>query len=264
MSESEQQLPLNSVEATRAEIEAIDGQILALLTRRLKASDGLGADGGGVRPAEEIALMRRLIAAATDPVEPDLVVELWRVLLGAQLRRRGPVDVAVAGGADPVRLFDVARRHFGARSRIQRATDPRAALMKAVESQNTVAVVPWPSATGAGGWWPTLSESRFHKLTLIAALPMRGTADPEAALFAGDARLAAAGGDVTIVLGHDPHHRATKALQEAGINGREIARSEPKVLLRIEDFASADDARLARLARGGLDGLRVVGSFARV
>ncbi|MGE3142588.1 MAG: chorismate mutase [Hyphomonadaceae bacterium] len=268
MTESEPQLPLDSAEALRTEIDAIDDQVLTLVQRRLKASESLAAASGEgpLSPAREVELMRRLIAAAQPPVEADFVVELWRVLIGANLRRQGPIDVAVAGGADPVRLFDAARRHFGARTRIQRAADPRAALMKAVESARTVALVPWPSASGAGGWWPTLSESRFHKLALIGALPMRaaGEGDPEAALFASNAPSAAAGGDVTLAMAFDPHHRAIKTLADAGLEAREIARSEPRVLFRIEGFVKPDDVRVSTLARGGLDGFRVLGSFARV
>ena len=151
MSESEPELPLNSAEALRAEIDGIDNQLLALLQRRLKASESIpsASRGAVLQPAHEIATMRRLIALMQPPVEADLVIELWRVLIGANLRRQGPIDVAVAGGAVPVRLFDVARRHFGARTRLQRATEPRAALMKAVENPNTVAIVPWPSAVGS-------------------------------------------------------------------------------------------------------------------
>lgn len=267
MSESEPQLPLQTADAIRAEIEGIDANLLALVGRRLKAAEGLAAAQGAVsHPAHEVQLMRRLIAAAGEAVDPDTVLDLWRVLIGAQTRRFAPIDVFVAGGADPVRLFDVARRHFGARTRIHRAADPRAALSKAVETPNTVAVVPWPTGSGVGGWWPTLSESRYHKLALVGGLPLRGAmeVEPDAALFAHNVRPEAAGGDVTITLAFDPHHRAAKILADAGFEGREVARSEPRVLYRIKGFVAPDDVRVSTLARGGLDGFRVVGSYARV
>src|SRR5262249_12626371 len=147
-----------------------DTQILELLTRRLRAAEGLiqakPASGNAfpVRPARETAIMRRLIAVAQPPVEPDLVIELWRVLIGANVRRQGPIDVAVGGGADPIRLCDIARRHFGSRTRIQKSVDVAAALRRAVEEKNVLAVVPWPGPSGSGGWWPALSESKYHRL----------------------------------------------------------------------------------------------------
>ncbi len=270
MSQSEPSAGPRSAEALRAEIESADNAILDLLGRRMRAVEALAAaenQSFPIRAARDTMTLRRLVAAAADPVEDDLVIELWRVLIGASTRRLGPVDVAVAGGADPVRLFDVARRHFGARTRIHRLPDPASALRRAVEAPTpTVAVVPWPTASGAGTWWPTLSESRFHKLALIAGLPMRGPreAEPEAGVFALNAPLEPAGGDVTLAIAHDPHHRATKTLTDAGFAGREVARSEPRVLFRIEGYVAPDDIRVSTLARGGLDGFRIVGSYARV
>src|SRR5262249_1255470 len=144
--------------------------------------------------------------------------------------------------------------------------EPQVALLKAAENpESVVAVTPWPSAPGVGSWWPALTEQRFRNLHMIAALPIRGGAgeDPEAAVFAA-APNEAAGGDVSLMIAFDPHHKAQRVLAEAGLSGREIARSEPRVLLRVEGFVSVDDPRGTTLAAHGLDGVRVLGSYARV
>jgi cytochrome P450 len=73
-----------------------------------------------------------------------------------------------------------------------------------------------------------------------------------------------AGGDISMLLAFDPHHRVQRALNEQGLVGKEIARAEPRVLLRIEGFIAVDDPRAAALARSGLDSVRVLGSYARV
>jgi chorismate mutase / prephenate dehydratase len=259
------------IEQIRAQIDAVDRQLLGLIAERLRLADGLAGlkNGAGsalpIRPGREVLLLRALIAAAPEPVEPDLVVEIWRALIAANVRRQGPVDVAVAGGKDPVRLFDAARRHFGARTRIERVADPQSALMRAAENPRTLAVAPWPAAAGVGGWWPALSESRFAKLFLIAALPIRerGAEIPEAAVFAAQ-RPEPVGGAATILIAFDPHHRVQRALNEAGLAGRELARSEPRSLLQVEGFVGENDVAAGVLARAGLDGVRIVGSFARV
>jgi hypothetical protein len=82
------------------------------------------------------------------------------------LRKQRVIDVVVGGGrGDPTRLFDIARRHFGARTRIKDVGEPQLALQKAAESPETVvAVTTWPAAPGVGAWWPALSERRFHNL----------------------------------------------------------------------------------------------------
>ena len=127
-------------------------------------------------------------------------------------------------------------------------------------------MTPWPAAPGVGSWWPALSERRFHDLHLIAGLPLLGPAneDPEACVFAATPTDAAGAGDVTILIAFDQHHRAQRALNEIGLPGKEVARSEPRVLLRIDEYVAVDDPRAAALTGHGLEGVRVLGSYARV
>ncbi|HWA01040.1 MAG TPA: chorismate mutase [Caulobacterales bacterium] len=261
----------DSTAALRAEIDAVDRALLDLIAQRLRLGDGLkllkdaGGPGLPIRPAREIMLLRQVMQAAPQGIEPDLIVELWRVLIGANVRRQGPVDVLVGGGPrEGTRLFDVARRHFGARTRIHRGEDPREVLTRAASEPAAVAVVPWLAAPGVGSWWPLLSESKFHGLFLVAALPVNGArdSDPEAAVFA-KIELEPAGGDVTMLFVQDRHHRATRAISDIGLTGREIARSEPKALIRVEGFLAPNDPRVGAMSRG-LDDVRVLGSYARV
>jgi len=256
----------------RRDIDGIDKTLLSLFAQRLQLADKLAttkaAQGLPIRSGREVAMLRRLIAEAPAPLERDLVVELWRSLIGAGLRRQRVIDVVVGGGrGDPTRLFDIARRHFGSRTRVSHVPEPQAALQKVVENpQTVVAVTPWPAAPGVGSWWPALSERRFHDLHLIAGLPLLGPAneDPEACVFAATPTDAAGAGDVTILIAFDQHHRAQRALNEIGLPGKEVARSEPRVLLRVDEYVAVDDPRAAALTGHGLEGVRVLGSYARV
>lgn len=263
--------PNDPIETIRREIDGIDASLLSLVAERLQLADKLVAAkapqaGLPIRPGREVALLRRLVASAPAPLERELVVELWRALIAASLRRQRVVDVAVGGGKNDPRLFDIARRHFGARTRIQQIGDAQAALSKAAENpQSWVAVTPWPAAPGVGAWWPALTERRFHNLQLIAGLPLLGPGgeNPEAAVFAASPT-EEAGGDVTILMAFDPHHRLQRALNEQGLNGREIARAEPRVLVQVEGFLAIEDPRAAAMMRAGLDSVRVLGSYARI
>ncbi len=264
--------PADPLDAIRREIDGIDGTLLSLFAERLNLADRLTelkapAPGLPIRPGREINLLRRLVAEAPAPLDRELVVELWRAIMAAALRRQRVIDVAVGGGrSDPTRMFDVARRHFGARARIQHVGEPQTALQRAADNPATViAVTPWPAAPGVGAWWPALSERRYHGLHLIAGLPLLGSTpdDPEAAVFAA-ANPEEAGGDISVILAFDPHHRVQRALNEIGLVGRELARAEPRVLLRIEGYVGVDDPRAAALTRFGLDSPRVLGSYARL
>ena len=260
------------LDAVRGEIDRVDEQMLALVGERLRLTDSLAAlkaSGLGlpIRPGREITLLRKLVNGAPQPVDAELVLEIWRGLMAASLRRQRKVDVVVGGGAtQPTRMFDIARRHFGARTRIQHVGEPQMALQRAAENpESCIAVVPWLAAPGVGAWWPALSERRFHGLHLIAGLPLLGPEAevPEAAVFAS-AQPEEAGRDVTLVLAFDPHHRLQRALNEIGLAGKEISRAEPRVLVRIEGFIAPNDTRAAALTSHGLDGVRVLGSYARI
>ncbi|HRP10061.1 MAG TPA: chorismate mutase [Terricaulis sp.] len=262
--------PADSMESIRREIDRLDDAILALVAERLRLGEGIAAAkpaGLPLRPGREITMMRRLIAAAPAHLDRDLVVELWRALIAANVRRQRVIDVVVGGGrGDPTRLYDIARRHFGARARIQHVGEPQAALQKVLEKpEDCVAVTPWATAPGVGSWWPALSESRYARLHLIAGLPVAGPIgdDPEASVFAA-AEPEEAGGDVTLILAFDPPHRAQRALNEAGLTGKEVTRSEPRIMLRVEGFIAPHDPRAAALTSQGLEGVRVIGSYARV
>jgi chorismate mutase / prephenate dehydratase len=265
-----QSLATPSLEEARAQLDAIDDQILDLVRRRTAHADQIAAakgpnSGMPLRPAREVRLLRRLIneRGGTDP---DLIFELWRALIAANIRRQGAIEVVVASAGDIVRPFDLARRHFSGATKLTKAVDARDALVKALEQKNTVAVLPWPAGGGVGMWWPILSESRFHALSIISALPLNGpaTAEPEAALVAANVALEPADNDKTFGLAFDPHYRSARALNEAQLKGREAARVRETVLIEMEGFVAKDDGRIGHAMRAGLEGLRVIGAYARI
>lgn len=254
----------------RATIDAIDLKVLALLAERVKANEVIAAAKAvsGVtmplRPAREVAMLRKLIAEAAPGVDPDLIFDVWRAMIAANVRRQKPVDVIVPEAGDVVRLFDTARRHFSGAARITRLAETRDVLNHIVETSGNVAVMPWPQPSGPASWWAMLTERRYARLSIIAALPMRGTGEPEAALVAPDAVLEEAGEDRTFVLAFDPHHRSVRALNEAGLKGHETFRVRETVLLEIDGFVAQSDPRIHTAIRHGLEGLRVVGAYARI
>ena len=263
--------PSDPIETIRREIDGIDATLLSLVAERLQLADRLTAAkapqaGLPIRPGREVALLRRLASSAPAPLERELVVELWRALIAASLRRQRVIDVAVGGNPKDFRLYDLARRHFGARARVDFAGEPTDALKKAADNpQSWIAVTPWPAAPSVGSWWPALTENRYANLHLIAALPVlrEGDDGPKAAVFAASAT-EEAGEDVTILIAFDRNHRLQRALNESGLTGREVARTDPKVLIRIEGFLAPEDPRVGALTRFGLDTPRVLGSYARL
>lgn len=256
--------------SARAEIDAIDQKVLALLADRVKANEVIAAAkvAAGVtmplRPAREVTMLRKLIAEAPPGVDADLIFDVWRAMIAANVRRQKPVEVVVPEVGDVVRLFDTARRHFSGAARINRLAETRDVMNHIAENPGVVAVMPWPAPSGPASWWAMLTERRYAKLSIIAALPMRGTGEPEAALVAPDALLEAAGEDRTFGLAFDPHHRSVRALNEAGMKAFETFRVRETVLLELDGFVTAGDPRIPAAIRHGLEGFRVVGAYARI
>ncbi len=264
--------PSDPIETIRREIDGIDATLLSLFAERLQLADRLTAakqpeSGLPIRPGREVAMLRRLVANAPPPLERELIVELWRALIAASLRRQRVIDVAVGGNRNDFLLFDLARRHFGARTRVQHVGEPQSALQRAADNpDNWVAVTPWPAGSG-GAWWPALTAHHYQKLHLIAALPVlreAGDEGPKAAVFAA-ARPEPAGEDTTLLLAFDRNYRLQRALNESGLTGKEVARGDgDKVLIRIDGFLDQADPRVAAFAGYGLDNVRVLGAYARV
>jgi chorismate mutase len=262
-------MPGPSIEQVRAQMDALDDQILDLIRRRTAFGDSIAAAKGRtdalpLRPAREARLMRRLIAAAGPGGDGDLIFELWRALIAANIRRQGGIEIVVASAGDIVRPFDLARRHFGGATKLTKAVDARDALGKAMDNKRTAAVLPWPTGGGVGMWWPMLAESRFHGLGIVGALPFNGAGAPEAAIVAAGVALEPAGEDKTFGLAFDPHYRAARALNEAQLSGREAARVRETVLIEIDGFIGPDEVRIGHAMRAGLEGFRIIGAYARV
>lgn len=257
-----------SVGDLRERIDAIDDAMLDLFVQRMALAPALKAAKGGaegvsaMRPSREVRVLQRLIARAGPQIQDQSVIDVWRQIMAASLNAQTEIEVALAGTGDLGRYQDVARRYFGHGVRFTREAEVRVALNRAVDNDRIVAVVPWPRASGSGAWWPCLTETRYHCLTMIGGLPMRGEA--EVALFARANLFEPTGQDESLALAYDPHHRLTRCLNAAQLTGRELGRASDKLLLLLDGFVPPDDPRLVEALRSGLDGLRVIGCFSRV
>jgi chorismate mutase/prephenate dehydratase len=101
----------------RAEIDAIDDEILALLNRRAKAALEVGAIKGelGMRfyvPEREAEIIRRLSAANPGPFPNDGLKAIYREIISASLSLERPLSVAFLG---PRATFThlACLKHFG-------------------------------------------------------------------------------------------------------------------------------------------------------
>ena len=155
-------LPLD---AARAEIDAIDDQILDLIERRLLAAAAIAAAKAPdthlkLRPrrqAEVIARLQRRAAAAT----PQAVRAVWRELMAHSLEAQAPTRLIVAPGADS-RLPAALRSAFGSAPAIEHAASAAEALDRAAteEAVAILAETPGVLADGLLPFQKLLAEDR--------------------------------------------------------------------------------------------------------
>ena len=169
--------------ALRAEIDALDAELLAALERRIALAREIGRNKPpvegrptvGFRPDREAAVVGGLLARA-DPSMHALVAGVWREVMSAGLAAQGSLTVQVWRGPERRVGIDAARRRFGASAAYARVASPEEGL----------------DAAGAGGslavlaleadrpWWLALAEAREDLWVCEALSAVDDAAEPDA------------------------------------------------------------------------------------
>lgn len=135
--------------ALRAEIDAIDDQLLALIERRLAASGAValakGKEAGHrlkLRPRRQADVIERLQGRARRTPR-EAVAAVWRELMGHGLQAQAPTLILLAGGGDRALIEAWTRAHFGSAPPILHVASAAEALRRAREEE-AVAVLAGP------------------------------------------------------------------------------------------------------------------------
>lgn len=164
-----------TLQSLRGELDVIDTEILALITRRqgvarkIGEAKGSSAPGLKLRPDREAEVLRSVCARAA-PENQRCVEGLWREVMSAGLSIQGQVEVAVWSGARRDAPA-IARGRFGGSADYRDVATPAEAL--AAAEQYGVAVLALDSDTA---WWAELPER--EDLWVFDALGRRGPSDP--------------------------------------------------------------------------------------
>ncbi len=276
----------NPLDALRREIDEIDQELQALLTKRAdvvervahsKAGDG---DVHPMRPGREAVLLRERLASASEKVPRVVVARIWREIIASSCRAQGPLTVAVCAPEKSVGYWDLARDHFGSATPMSLHKSPQLVVRAVGEGVATVGLLPVPQEDDAEPWWRYMASTLVEGPRIIARLPFCG--NPGArfenleALAIAQLDVDESGDDVSflVVPASDKLSRGSfnGLVQDAGFNGHIAATYEeggqaPRLyLVEVAGFVAAGDPRLADLAnRLGDQGGQVfaIGSYAR-
>jgi chorismate mutase len=177
MREEEQELA-----ALRREVDRIDDAIHDLLMRRTEVVLRIGAakrdDAPGpfaaTRPGREATIVRRLLARHQGAFPAEVLVRLWREMIGTLMRVQGPFAVAVYVPEGGTGYLEAARDHYGAYTDMVSYQVTGRVLKAVAEGLAGVAVLPLPGETAAELWWPALIGDARPRMQVVARLPFAG------------------------------------------------------------------------------------------
>jgi chorismate mutase / prephenate dehydratase len=274
------------LEDLRAEIDGIDRRILDLLiersavVRRIGDVKGDRLDGRpALRPAREAQILRRLAEHARGRFPAAVLVRVWRELLAAHTRLQAPLAVTVfARQEEALRVWDLARDHFGSATPMTWVDRPIQALRALGEGNASVAVLPLPGDDDS--WWVSLMSDHEVRLRAFARLPfvsgVEGDGEELRALALGQLDLEASGDDLTLLaIEAEPglsRGRLRELLSGAGLEPgwasiwRPPSPPQALHLVEVDSFVAEGDGRIADLrkaARGEVLRVVPVGGYAR-
>ena len=165
-----------SLDSLRQEIDAIDGELHAMIRRRADLVDRISAakppGGLALRPGREARVMRQRLATHQGPFPSAALYRMWREMMCAfTLMQKPDLKIGICRPADQPGYWDLARDHFGCQIPFV-ANDTPAQVLAAVRANpSTVGVVPTPIESDAAPWWPLLAGHDATLPNVVARLP---------------------------------------------------------------------------------------------
>lgn len=254
-----------SLDSLRREIDAIDDEMHDLLMRRTEIVEKIAdikngeSTGSAMRPAREVAILRRLVGRHGGLFPAQVVVRIWREVVAALTRLQGPFRVAVHAPEKSVGYWDLARDHYGSGTPMSLHRNANRVISAVVEGDAEIGVLTLPQNGEPQPWWPRLLAPGETMPRIAARLPFidneAGRFETLGALAIGRIERRPTGDDVTLVAVEVKSEisRSTVAdgLVGVGLAARDIATWEDPAspetrlhLIEIEGFVEDDDTRL--------------------
>jgi chorismate mutase/prephenate dehydratase len=259
-----------TLEALRAEIDAIDDDLHRQIMRRAEVALRIGAvksaNGGEavlMRPGREAQVLRRLIARHDGAFPKAVILRIWRELIGAVLRMQGPFSLAVYAPEGAAGYWDLARDHFGSLTPASAHDSAQQVLTALATGRAAVGVLPLPDSNDTQPWWPMLLGHDAKRPRVVARLPfgsgetVRGA--PLEALAVAPIPVEPTGHDRTLLVieatGQMSRSALAAKIEAAGFETAVIQSWHPPSeqaiwlhLVDVEGYVTDEDPKLTRLA----------------
>ncbi len=272
----------------RQEIDEIDAAMHDLLMRRAERVVALSAARGAqagdalvataMSPGREAALLRRIAARHSGPLDVAAALAIWRQIIGAKLHLQAPYTLAIVGGDGATGTLDLARGHFGTTPPVEFYETPSQALNACAGRPNMIAILPPPGpGEASGAWWRHLPSAPTPGPRVVARLPFfsgAGPANGAAAYAVATAEPEPSGDDCTLISVEEKadvsRTRLLGLLDAVGIAATVLdawnggGKTPDAFLISASGFIAHDDRRLAAFedsAKDAIGWVKVIGAY---
>ncbi|MGE4529369.1 MAG: chorismate mutase [Rhodospirillaceae bacterium] len=267
--------------ALRREVDRIDDAMHDLLIERTELAQRISKakrdEPGGApahfvptRPGREAQIVRRLLARHRGAFPPEVLIRLWREMIGTLMHVQGPFCVAVFMPERGSGYIEIARDHYGSYTETVSYQVSGRVLKAVAEGAAAVAVLPLPGESVSEPWWLALIGDATPRMQVIARLPFAGVGPGRGGDIEAFAVAPVAPGEtgedrsllaVETVSSVSRSQVATK-LANAGLklltywDVRSFGPEAKVHLVEVDGFVTDSDPRVVRLAHGNDDSLR--------
>lgn len=254
----------------RKDIDTLDQKIHDLLIERADLAIEVGDSKKAkniplIQPDREATKIRAIIARHTGNLPQNMIIRLWREIIGAASLLQTRMKVAVVAPVQNAREhWDMARDYFGSVIPMQEMANPLVAISALREEEVNFAVLPWPEDGIENPWWCHLTgNDTTQNVQIVVRLPYvaeaAGAEQPSSrAIILSKAPFSDSGADNSFLfLDLDQVVSRARVVDKAkalGFNALSIysrkikpTQTRSQHLVEVEGFVAASDDRFARL-----------------
>jgi chorismate mutase/prephenate dehydratase len=255
---------MTELETFRAEIDAIDDELIALFKKRIgvvakvgEHKRAQGERGAFIRPGREGDMHRRIYDAFKDSgFSAQAAVGIWRLIISASTHHESPLKLAIMQQEGIADVTPLAQSYFGAFLEARNYSNAGTLLSDVYEGKASIGIVPNPQDETAL-WWQALAQHQEPKLFIFAKLPvvMAHARQPTALAVAEVTPEPSAADESYFAIRLEDTMSTSKlhsSFAEVGISATmlNIASQSPMrwALVMLDGFYTADDAKMAQLS----------------
>lgn len=254
--------PLSSdIAKIRANIDAIDDQLMALLHQRSEFVKKVGAIKKNSQPANisfirsgrEAEMLRRIVALAQGTFPALAAAQMWRTIISASLSLEAPLHVAAFATESMQEIYWLTREYFGNCTPVTKYTTSMRVLSDIQAGKASAGALPLPSQAVEGTWWIQLP----HGIKVFGCVPFVLTKNVSIkAYMAACIEPEATGKDFSLLRletsGEVSQSRLNAALDKQKLSVRWLATQSPEpgkrlYLIETEGFITAESEAMHAL-----------------